>query len=85
MVTLCRHLTPFLDGTWVSLTWAWWSVSITLSLGLLSFTVTKARIKAKEINLGRRPSESSEESEEDPRRQSLKLLSSMYQRRPRGE
>ena len=81
-VALCRDLSLSSHETWVALIWAWWSVSISLALGLLIFTAAKARIKAKEMNLGRRPSESSEESEEDPRRHSLKSLSSMYQTIP---
>ena len=89
-VALCRDLSLSSHETWVALIWAWWSVSLTLSLGLLIFTATKARIKYKEMN--RRssawsypslPSDISEGSEEDPPSLSPRnSLSSMYQTIP---
>ena len=82
VVALCRDLSLSSHETWVALIWAWWSVSITLTLGLLIFTAAKARIKAKEMNLGRRPSESSGDSEEYPHFSPRNSLTSMYQTIP---
>ena len=80
-VALCRDLSLSSHEAWVAMIWAWWGVSICLTLGLVIFTANKARIKAKEIGAGfdrRSVSTESEESEEDRRHS----LSSMYQTIP---
>ena len=81
-VALCRDLSLSSHEAWVALIWAWWSVSISLALGLIIFTATKARIKARQMDIGwDRRSETTEEEEEseEERRHSL---NSMYQTIP---
>ena len=82
VAALCRDLSLSREEAWVAFIWAWFSVSLSLSLGLLLFSVTKARLKAKEIN---EYSESviSEDEECDSERKDS--LSSMYVRLPLPE
>ena len=87
-VALCRDLSLSSHEAWVAMIWAWWGVSICLTLGLVIFTAAKARIKAKEIGAGfdrRSVSTESEESEEDRRHSSMyQTIPEDYVERKRG-